>query len=334
LKRFTFSPFLCIITTVSFLVTFIGLVEPALSGPDPVFQTPGVPSEYVFGQSKELKDLFHSVGHQYQIPEEVLEALGWIESRWNAGDGKPSTDWAYGMMGLRSSEEFQTLDRAAWIAKLEPDEIKTDAKSNLIAAAALLRSIADELHIANDSLEDWAPVITAYHGFSDPKIISSDMKFFYGAMNGFARRGFPDQSIWGIEPKVVSVDKAVSLVVHYSEQINAQPLVPTGFKATFRGKDLVLTWNKSSSSNWVGYNLYWEGGGSQETYAIGDSDYVEKNKRLTPKLITEPPLVLKNVDPNKEYSFYLMAVGSMGRVSRTQTLRVKPFDLKNESSLE
>ena len=133
---------------------------------------------------------------------------------------------------------------------------------------------------------------------------------------------FQDGSLFVMDPAVVSGDKAVSFVVAYAAKVDQEPSVPTGFKAEVEGDSVVLTWDKNPSVDKVLYNIYWEGGGDQQMHAVGDADYIETDKRLTPRLVDGNRVKLSHLDPARKYSFFLMAVGFNGKISRTSSLIV------------
>lgn len=94
------------------------------------------------GQALFLSQTFHEASKKYNVPFEILWAVGWVESRWSMRSGKASSDFAYGIMGLRSSNKCKSLDQAISLTGFDLDAVKTDMKTNIYAAAALLADIA------------------------------------------------------------------------------------------------------------------------------------------------------------------------------------------------
>lgn len=106
----------------------------------------------------ELDPLFAEAALAYEVPAELLKAIAYAETRWEmiAGheefEGMPS---AHGLMALRGDR----LEQAAALADLDVDAVRTDPIANIMAAAALLSSYADELGVDRSDLGAWAPAI-------------------------------------------------------------------------------------------------------------------------------------------------------------------------------
>lgn len=311
-------------------LTLLGLGARSLAGPVPKEQIIAELPQKNYGQALQLRQSFEAASKEYGVPVVLLESLGWELSRWNDGDGKPGTQWTYGFMGLASCETLQNLDRAAWLAGIAPRKVKNETKPAIDAMAAFLRDVAKNLKLPQDGLESWAPALDAVLPLNDPKLRESQCRIYYEAIAEREIRGFNDGSIFAMDPATVSLDKAVSYVSAYSERVDEKPSVPSGFKAQVYGNSLVLTWDKGLEGD-VLYNVYWEGGGDQQLHAVGDADYIEKNKRLTPNLIHGNRIILKHFDPARNYTFYLMAVGYNGKVSRTPAL---PITFDNSRSVQ
>ncbi|MBB4916752.1 N-acetylmuramoyl-L-alanine amidase [Streptosporangium saharense] len=134
-----------------------------LAAPAPVWQAPpyGTP----------LREAFTLAAREYGVPERVLLAVSYMESRWDANRGLPSVAGGYGPMHLVDGQAVttgghrdaegdprgdesrpyrvmirdvtptppeDTLRRAAELTGTDPDVLRTDPAANVRAGAALL----------------------------------------------------------------------------------------------------------------------------------------------------------------------------------------------------
>lgn len=116
--------------------------------------------------------IFEKASDEFNVPKPLLMALGWGESHWSMRYGQPTIDHAYGIMGLCSREDFDSLAQAANLIGLAPDMLKYDPESNIRGAAALLRHLANEIiHEGFPSpdkrVETWENVLIRYRGFKN-----------------------------------------------------------------------------------------------------------------------------------------------------------------------
>jgi len=163
------------------------------------------------GEAKLVSETFHQAAEKYHVPVEILFAVGWVESRWSMRDGQPSTDQAYGAMGLRSSNRCKTLDKSTVLTGHDPNLIKTDLATNVDAAAAVLADLAHQDNLTNSDLEAWAPVVDDYMALTDPQLKEAQVNNIFGTLMKGMGRSFSDRSILAIAPlKSISVEKAKS----------------------------------------------------------------------------------------------------------------------------
>mgnify|MGYP001571493430 FL=1 len=116
--------------------------------------------------------IFEKASDEFNVPKPLLMALGWCESHWSMRYGQPTIDHAYGIMGLCSREDFDSLTQAANLIGLAPDMLKYDPESNIRGASALLRHLADEItHEGFPSpdkrVETWENVLIRYRGLKN-----------------------------------------------------------------------------------------------------------------------------------------------------------------------
>lgn len=135
----------------------------------------------------DLPKLFAQAYAAYpQIPNGVLEALAYTQSRWLPLAPEPQHQahhhmpGAWGVMGLYGGEGFtDQLGEAAQLLAIDRHRIATDDGLNILAAAALL---AREMGAAPvRELEEMAPVLARYAGFTPES---------RGQIDDFARDSF------------------------------------------------------------------------------------------------------------------------------------------------
>ena len=113
-----------------------------------------------------LEPLFAAAAAEFGVPESLLKAVGWAETRWQmvAGEAAEGRPVAYGVMGLRG----EALARGAALAGVGVEAARGDAAANIRAAAALLRAYAQETGVSTPDLATWAPAVARYSGIELP----------------------------------------------------------------------------------------------------------------------------------------------------------------------
>nr|WP_246497462.1 N-acetylmuramoyl-L-alanine amidase [Sphaerisporangium rubeum] len=95
----------------------------------------------------------------YGVPEKVLLAVSYLESRWDANQGVPSVTGGYGPMHLTDARtalrgrtppvpagpDLQRVDEAARLTGLPGERLITDPDANVLGGAALLATYQREL---------------------------------------------------------------------------------------------------------------------------------------------------------------------------------------------
>lgn len=122
-----------------------------------------------------------------QLPEGLLEALAWSQSRWTHlapaahADAHQHLPRAFGVMGLHRGEGFtDQVGEAAKLLGVDPELVATDPGFNILGAAALLARESAGLP-AKAGIADYAAILTHYAGFG------GDAK---SAIQQFARASF------------------------------------------------------------------------------------------------------------------------------------------------
>ena len=131
-----------------------------------------------------VAEAFRSAAQQYGVPESILLAVSYAETRWDDHQGKASTSGGFGPMHLTdvgaietvdlsggpktvSAESTRTLHRAAELTGLDPAALRTDAAANIAGGAALLADHQRELGLpvgAETAAGDWYAAVGEYAG--------------------------------------------------------------------------------------------------------------------------------------------------------------------------
>lgn len=101
-----------------------------------------------------LEEEFARAAEEYGVPEELLKAMGYVNTRWempppDASEyeeggptaGAPDARGNYGIMSLYENPSTDTLGRAADLTGIPEQELKTDRAANIRGGAALLADI-------------------------------------------------------------------------------------------------------------------------------------------------------------------------------------------------
>ncbi len=124
--------------------------------------------------------VFDAAAARYDVPRDLLLAIAWVESRWQAhgaSDGHLGEQNGYGLMGLTIPPTGDSLARAATLLGLPPAKLQTDDAANVAGAAALLHALATANGAAppaaKGDLAAWYTLVARYSAFPDPAIAGS-----------------------------------------------------------------------------------------------------------------------------------------------------------------
>jgi hypothetical protein len=111
---------------------------------------------------------FEAASKRYGVPEELLLAMGYVNTLWEmpppgASDyekGDLHGRGAYGIMQLLQNPSRSTLDRAAALTGLSGSRLKTDRAANVQGGAAVLADLAGLSK--PEGLEGWQDLVAEY----------------------------------------------------------------------------------------------------------------------------------------------------------------------------
>jgi hypothetical protein len=128
---------------------------------------------------------FAQAAHEFDVPRDLVVAVGWGETHLDGHDGAPSQDNGYGVMHLVSNPDRQTLELAAELTSESTDALKKDSAANIRGGAAVLRSLADKAGMtdaARDRIAAWYPVVARYGGAKDDAVARLYADAVYAAL--------------------------------------------------------------------------------------------------------------------------------------------------------
>ncbi|MFF8694718.1 N-acetylmuramoyl-L-alanine amidase [Streptomyces sp. NPDC015144] len=108
---------------------------------------------------------FTQAAEKYDVPRDLLAAVGYSETHLDGHDGEPSQDLGYGVMHLVSNPVNHSLDKAAEITGRSSAELRHDTSANIEGGAAVLRAHADALGLDRVERRDvnaWYPAVARY----------------------------------------------------------------------------------------------------------------------------------------------------------------------------
>ncbi|MGW5666941.1 N-acetylmuramoyl-L-alanine amidase [Micromonospora sp. NPDC003776] len=150
-----------------------------------------------------LHTAFATAAARYDVPRDLLVALGYAESRLDMHAGAPSASGGYGLMHLVDNPAVRTLDEAARRTGLEPARLRTDPAANVLGAAAVLRAYADRDglgHAAGADLNRWYGPVARYGGATDPAVA----RLYADTVYDLLRTGIPAVRGVAVAPRPVA----------------------------------------------------------------------------------------------------------------------------------
>ncbi len=150
---------------------------PSTSTSRPTRSTSPHPAGAAATTGTDLQSAFAAAAREFGVPEGILLAVSYNESRWEHHHGEPSTEGGYGLMHLtdvpdssqtgtrQSDSRHHTLLTAAKLLATSPDTLKRDPAQNIRGGAALLAQYAkDTVGAIPRETGDWYGAVAMYRG--------------------------------------------------------------------------------------------------------------------------------------------------------------------------
>jgi len=174
---------------------------------------PEGPSETVETQeaASSLTPVFREAAETYDVPQPLLEAMGFTATHWRMRPDIPSLDGGYGLMHLVDAGPEGPLACAARLTGLPEATLRRDARANVQGAAALLRDAADRYFRENPAkdpalLADWWQVVMRASGSEDPAVADAYATSVYAIVRRGARAELEDGTLHVLTPHLVEVE--------------------------------------------------------------------------------------------------------------------------------
>ncbi|WP_410793719.1 N-acetylmuramoyl-L-alanine amidase [Kribbella sp. C-35] len=127
-----------------------------------------LPSNAAQPPPSNLATAFQTASAKYDVPREVLVGVGFAETHLDGHNGTPSQANGYGVMHLASNNMNKTMSEASTLTGLSVAKLSKDDTSNILGAAAVLDSYADQAKLTNrEDLGKWYGVIAKYSHSAD-----------------------------------------------------------------------------------------------------------------------------------------------------------------------
>ncbi|MFF2010967.1 N-acetylmuramoyl-L-alanine amidase [Streptomyces sp. NPDC058195] len=142
-------------------VTVLAAVVAAALSTTGVQATAATPSQ----DRTPMNTAFEQAAKKYEVPRDLLAAVGYGETHLDGHDGKPSQARGYGVMHLVSNPVNRSLHKAAKLTGHSPAELRHDTAANIEGGAAVLRAHADALGLGRAERRDvnaWYPAVARY----------------------------------------------------------------------------------------------------------------------------------------------------------------------------
>jgi uncharacterized lipoprotein YddW (UPF0748 family) len=137
-----------------------------------------------------LEKYFATAAAEFEVPVEILRAYAQIQSNWAQVSESMYGSW--GVMGLIENPFVGQISKAATLIKCTPEAIKTDAKSNIRAAAALLAFYQKKQGFSPDA-GAWFESVCELTGLKEKNLQQSLAQRVYRVIS----EGSKTVSIWG-----------------------------------------------------------------------------------------------------------------------------------------
>ncbi|MGV9522264.1 N-acetylmuramoyl-L-alanine amidase [Streptomyces griseus] len=108
---------------------------------------------------------FAEAAHAYDVPRDLLAAVGYGESRLNGHGGEPSQANGYGVMHLASNPVNRSLEKASELTGESAARLRRDTTANILGGAAVLRDHADALGLdaaERRDVDSWYQAVARY----------------------------------------------------------------------------------------------------------------------------------------------------------------------------
>ena len=132
----------------------------------PTVQVDAPGTETSAREDESFDALFQEAGEEFDVPPALLKSISFVQTRYQMVEsaaefeGRPAV---YGMMALTGAQ----LEEGAKLAGVTVEQARTDARSHVRAAAALLSRHAEALGVDRTQAAKWAPAVAELSGIEN-----------------------------------------------------------------------------------------------------------------------------------------------------------------------
>jgi hypothetical protein len=218
----------------------------------PAWPAAPAPRIWAAGQTGPLALAFATAARTFGVPEPLLLALSYVETRWNVLPWNGSfPDGIFGPMALYGPATGPgTLRQAATALGISPTRLKTDPAMSILGAAAVLAADARATTRKGGlptNLNEWYGAVAAYAG---TRLLGPTQQFaatVFGALATGVQGTASDGEALRVPPESVTPDKGQLRVLHlipvrpqrsdYPAPTTVLPVGGTGFLGAARPGD-------------------------------------------------------------------------------------------------
>ncbi|MGW7289730.1 N-acetylmuramoyl-L-alanine amidase, partial [Streptomyces sp. NPDC054847] len=157
-----------------------------------------------------MNSAFAAAAEEFDVPRDLLVAVGYGETHLDGHAGRPSSANGYGVMHLVINPGQRTLERAAELTGVSAGELKRGTAANIRGGAAVLRSYADDLGLdaaERDRVDAWYPAVAAYSGAGQARTA----RLYADTVYGFLAQGIGQRVAGGehvtVKPRAVDPER-------------------------------------------------------------------------------------------------------------------------------
>jgi len=153
-----------------------------------------------------LTRYFNEAAAEFGVPAHLLMAAAQVQSNWAQVSESMYGSW--GVMGIIENSYIQQISQAAAKLNVTTDAIKNDAKTNIRAAAVLLKEYQGNQSASK--VEDWFEAMRSLTGLSDESMKTDLAKSIYQVL----KNGNKSVTLWGeiinLSPNTVVLPKSIT----------------------------------------------------------------------------------------------------------------------------
>ncbi len=154
-----------------------------------------------------LGPIFDEAAARYDVPRDLLLALGYLGSAFENRGDQPTIEYGYGVMALRENAwGGNSLAQAAELLGAPRDAVRSDPRLSILGAAAVLDASAKDAKIDRAAgVEAWLGPVIEYAGLDPENSRFFAMEVFQRLAMGFSKSNTSGET-FVVKPRAVAVN--------------------------------------------------------------------------------------------------------------------------------